>query len=310
MANITVPGGLTRYRELGLWRAVAWARQFPLLPIGLLLVVLVIPAIFANQVAPHHPLKGSLSNRLIPPVWVGPTLENGVEVKEGGSWNHILGTDKQGRDMLSRIIYGARVSLTVSLIAIFIAGTIGTSLGLMAGYFGGKLDHLIMRVVDIALSIPAILLALVLVAAIGASFTTVIVVVTSIFWSRYARMVRGDTLGIKGQDFIARARVAGASNFRIIFRHVLPNVFNTVIVLATLEIGQVILLEATLSFLGAGIPKPTPAWGLMVADGRELIVNAWWVSFFPGVAILLTVMSLNLFGDWLRDRLDPKLRNV
>ncbi len=149
-----------------------------------------------------------------------------------------------------------------------------------------------------------------LVAAIGASFTTVIVVVTSIFWSRYARMVRGDTLSIKGKDFIARARVAGASNFRVIFRHVLPNVFNTVIVLATLEIGQVILLEATLSFLGAGIPKPTPAWGLMVADGRELIVNAWWVSFFPGVAILLTVMSLNLFGDWLRDRLDPKLRNV
>jgi len=226
MANITVLGGLTRYRELGLWRAVAWVRQFPVLPIGLLLLVLVIPAIFANQVAPQHPLKGSLSNRLVPPVWVGPTLENGVEIKAGGSWNHILGTDKQGRDMLSRMIFGARISLTVSLIAIFIAGSIGTTLGLMAGFFGGIVDHLIMRVVDIALSIPAILLALVLVAAIGASFTTVIVVVASIFWSRYARMVRGDTLSIKGQDFVARARVAGASNTRIMFRHVLPNVFN------------------------------------------------------------------------------------
>jgi peptide/nickel transport system permease protein len=234
----------------------------------------------------------------------------GVEVRKGGSWEYPLGTDKQGRDILSRIIHGARVSLTVSLVAVFIAGLVGTSLGLMAGYFGGGMDHLLMRVVDIALSIPAILLALVLVAALGPSFVTVIAVIAGIFWSRYARLVRGNTLAVMSQDFVARARVAGASNFRIMVRHIFPNVVNTVIVLATLEIGQVILLEATLSFLGAGIPRPTPAWGLMVSDGRELIVDAWWVAFFPGIAILLVVLSLNLFGDWLRDRLDPKLRNV
>jgi peptide/nickel transport system permease protein len=279
-------------------------------PIALLLIVLIIPAIFANQISPHDPLKGSLRNRLQPPVWTQAEMANGVEVKAGGTWNHILGTDKQGRDMLSRIIHGARISLAVSLIAVFIAGFIGTALGLSAGYFGGWWDHLVMRIVDIGLSIPAILLALVLVSAVGASFGTVVAVIAGIFWSRYARMVRGDTLSIKAQDFVARSRVAGSSNTRIMVRHIFPNVVNTVIVLGTLEIGQVILLEATLSFLGAGIPKPTPAWGLMVSDGRELIVNSWWVAMFPGVAILLTVLSLNLFGDWVRDRLDPKLRNV
>jgi peptide/nickel transport system permease protein len=167
-----------------------------------------------------------------------------------------------------------------------------------------------MRLVDIALAIPGILLALVLAVALGPSFRTVIIVIVLVFWSRYARLVRGETLSIKSQDFINRARVAGASNLRIITRHVFPNVVNTVIVLATLEVGQVILLEASLSFLGAGLPRPTPAWGLMVADGRELIVSSWWVAFFPGLAILLAVMSMNLMGDWLRDKLDPKLRNL
>lgn len=310
MANIALPRRLPEVTGSGAWRAVLQLRRYPVLPVTILLIVLIIPAIFAGQVAPRDPLEGSLRNRLQPPVWTAPEIKNGVEVKPGGTWRHILGTDKQGRDMLSRIIYGARVSLTVSLIAVFIAGVIGTALGLAAGYFGGGLDHLVMRIVDIGLSIPAILLALVLVSAIGASFGTVIAVIAGIFWSRYARMVRGDTLSIKAQDFVARSRVAGASNFRIMVRHIFPNVVNTVIVLGTLEIGQVILLEATLSFLGAGIPKPTPAWGLMVSDGRELIVEAWWVAMFPGVAILLTVLSLNLFGDWVRDRLDPKLRNV
>ncbi len=310
MAGIALPQRIPGLKALAGWRAVVKDQRLPVIPVAILLIVLVIPAIFANQVAPHDPLKGSLPNRLRPPVWTNPVVVDGVEVKAGGTWQHILGTDKQGRDMLSRIIHGARVSLTVSLIAVFIAGFIGTVLGLMAGFFGGWIDHLVMRVVDIGLSIPAILLALVLVSAIGASFGTVIVVIGGVFWSRYARMVRGDTLSIKGQDFVARSRVAGASNSRIMGRHIFPNVLNTIIVLGTLEIGQVILLEATLSFLGAGIPKPTPAWGLMVSDGRELITDAWWVAMFPGVAILLTVLSLNLFGDWVRDRLDPKLRNV
>ena len=190
------------------------------------------------------------------------------------------------------------------------AGTLGTTLGLIAGYFGGNIDHLIMRLVDICIAIPAILFALVLAVVLGPSFQNVIIVIVSIFWSRYARLVRGETLSLKTQDFVARAKVAGASNARILRRHIFPNVVSTIIVLATLEVGQVILLEATLSFLGAGLPRPTPAWGLMIANGRELLVTAWWVAFWPGVAILLSVLSMNLFGDWLRDHLDPKLRNL
>lgn len=208
------------------------------------------------------------------------------------------------------MIYGARISLTDAAISILLAGTLGTTLGLIAGYFGGNIDHLIMRLVDICIAIPAILFALVLAVVLGPSFQTVIIVIVSIFWSRYARLVRGETLSLKTQDFVARAKVAGASNARILRRHIFPNVVSTIIVLATLEVGQVILLEATLSFLGAGLPRPTPAWGLMIANGRELLVTAWWVAFWPGVAILFSVLSMNLFGDWLRDHLDPKLRNL
>ena len=285
------------------------ARRYPIFPVAILFFVLVLPAIFADWIAPHDPVQGSLSERLAPPFWVQAEGE-GIYATPGGSTKFILGTDKQGRDILTRIIYGARISLTVAAISIFLAGLIGTTLGLMAGYFGGNIDHIVMRAVDICLSMPAILFALVLAVVLGPSFQTVIIVIVSIFWSRYARLVRGETLGIKSQDFVARARVAGASNFRIISRHVFPNVVNTIIVLATLEVGQVILLESTLSFLGAGLPRPTPAWGLMIANGRELLVTAWWVAAWPGVAILLSVLSMNLLGDWLRDRLDPKLRNV
>ncbi|MBI3325101.1 MAG: ABC transporter permease [Nitrospinae bacterium] len=270
-----------------------------MLPLAILTFLLVIPAIFASQVAPHDPLKGALSKRLKPPGWM-----------QGGSMEHPLGTDKLGRDTLSRIIHGARISLMISLVAILVGGSIGTTLGLMSGYFGGKLDALIMRLVDISLSFPTILLALVLVAAVGPSFGTVITVIAVLLWARYARLVRGETLSIKERDFIARARVAGASHARIMARYIFPNVVNSLVVLATLQVGATILLESTLSFLGAGIPRPYPAWGVMVADGRELIVTAWWVSMFPGLAIMLTVLSLNLLGDWLRDHLDPKLRNI
>jgi peptide/nickel transport system permease protein len=198
----------------------------------------------------------------------------------------------------------------VSIEGIIVSGLIGTSLGLIAGYFGGRVDALIMRLVDISLGLPIILVALVFVAALGPSFSTVIAVITILLWARYARQVRGEVLSIKERDFIARARVAGASHFRIMFRYLLPNVVNTLIVLATLQVGFVIIFESSLSFLGAGIPRPTPAWGLMVADGRELIVTAWWISMFPGIAIMLTVLSFNLVGDWLRDHLDPKLKNI
>jgi peptide/nickel transport system permease protein len=279
--------------------AMRQARRYPLVPLAMLTFLLVIPAVFASQVAPHDPLSGGLSKRLKPPVW-----------QEGGSMEYPLGTDKVGRDILSRIIHGARVSLVVSMVAIFVGGTLGTALGLISGYFGRWVDSVIMRLVDISLSLPTILLALVLVAAVGPSFGTVITVLVVLLWARYARLVRGETLAIKERDFIARARVAGASHTRIMFRYIFPNVVNSLIVLATLQVGYVILLESALSFLGAGLPRPTPAWGLMIADGRELIVTAWWVSMFPGLAIMLTVLALNLLGDWLRDHFDPKLRHV
>ena len=280
-------------------RSVFQIRRFPGVALLIIVFLLVLPGLFAEWIAPHDPIKGALSLRLKPPMW-----------QKGGSLDHPLGTDKVGRDVLSRIIHGSRVSLRVSIEAILVAGVIGTTLGLLAGYFGGKIDAVIMRLVDIALGLPIILMALVFVAALGPSFTTVIVIITVFLWSRYARQIRGETLSIKERDFIARARVAGASHFRIMFRYILPNVVNTLIVLATLQLGFVILLESTLSFLGAGIPRPTPAWGMMVADGRELIVTAWWISMFPGLAIMLTVLSVNLLGDWLRDHLDPKLKNI
>ena len=285
--------------RLGLY--LAEARRLPLFPTAILLVVLVIPAIFANQIAPHDPTRGSLGNRLSPPAWL-----------EGGSMDHVFGTDKVGRDILSRIIYGSRISVIIAMIAIVVSGIIGTALGIVAGYWGGWVDALIMRLVDISLSIPIILLGLVLVAALGPRTSTVIGVIVVLLWSRYARLARGETLAVRVQDYISRAQVSGSSHRRIMFRHVLPNVFNSLVVLATLQVGFVIILESTLSFLGAGVPRPNPAWGLMVADGRELVASekGWWVSLLPGLAIMLVVLSMNLLGDWLRDRLDPKQRQV
>lgn len=273
-------------------------RSYPLIPAFVLLVLLIFPAITADWLAPHDPVHGSVKDRRQPPVFFG------------GTWKYPLGTDRIGRDILSRIMYGARVSLSISLVGIFVGGIIGATLGMLAGFFGGWIDTVIMRLVDISLALPAILLALVLAAATGPSFQTIIVVVAFVLWALYARQVRGEVLSIRERDFVARARVAGASRARIMARHILPNVTNTIIVLATLQVGSVIILEAALSFLGLGIPRPTPAWGIMVADGRQLIVSAWWISFFPGLAITLTVFSLNLLGDWLRDRLDPKLKQI
>lgn len=298
MADITaqaLPSETSRRSATG-WRAL---RRYPLFPLAILLFFLVIPAVFAPLVAPFDPYDGSLRARLIPPFW-----------QEGGSTEHLLGTDKLGRDMLSRVIYGARVSITVSMIAIIVSGIIGAGLGLVSGYFGGWTDSVVMRLVDISLSLPTILLALVLSAALGPSFLTVLIVISVLLWARYARLVRAETMAIKERDFVARARVAGASHMRIMLVYILPNLVNSLVVLATLQVGYVILLESTLSFLGAGLPRAEPAWGLMVADGRELIVTAWWVSMLPGIAIMLTVLSLNLLGDWLRDHFDPKLKNL
>ena len=302
MADITIRSPLVKkpwYSAGTLLRNLWDLRQYPVIPIFILMIVLVIPAIFAELIAPYDPVESSLRNRLLPPFWM-----------DGGSTDHILGTDKVGRDILTRLIYGSRVSVIIASVSIVVGGFIGVSLGIIGGYFGGWIDSLIMRAVDISLSIPIILLGLVLVASLGPSKSTVIIVVVILLWSRYARLARGETLAVRTQDYIARARVSGASDTRIMVHHVFPNIFNSVMVLATLQVGFVIILEATLSFLGAGIPRPTPAWGLMVADGRALVVAAWWLAFFPGIAIMLVVLSMNLLGDWLRDRFDPKQRQI
>ena len=241
-------------------------------------------------------------------VQVGDQLE--ISFRKAGSTKYLLGTDKNGMDIFSRLIYGARLALLVSLLGIVVSGIIGSSLGIIAGYYGGILDSIIMRMVDVSLSISLVLIALVLAAVRGPSIDNVLIVICLFLWSRYARLIRGETLLLKSQDFIARAQVSGASDLRIMYKHIMPNLANTIIVLATLQIGFVIILEASLSFLGAGVPRPNPAWGLMVADGRELLSNAWWVSLVPTVAIVLTVLSINLLGDWVRDRLDPKQRQI
>ena len=283
----------TRARTV--WRSV---RELPLLPIAIILVVLVIPAIFAESLAPHNPYAGNLRARLQPPALTG------------GDSEYLLGTDHQGRDMYSRIIFGSRIAIAVAGAGILTGGVIGTTLGLLAGYFRGLTETVVTRMVDITLSIPAILVALVVAAAVGARFSNVVAIVALVLWAVYARQVRAEALKWAQSDFVARARVAGASHARIIFRHILPNITNTLIVLSTLQVGFVIVFEGSLSFLGVGIPRPQPAWGLMVADGRIHVVSAWWIAFFPGVAIMLTVLSFNMLGDWLRDRLDPKLAQV
>jgi peptide/nickel transport system permease protein len=279
-------------------RWLSGRRQLPLFS-GIVLAALVFTAVFAAYLAPHSPTAGDITQKSIPPVWM-----------ERGSWDHPLGTDRFGRDVLSRIIYGSRISLIVSLIAIGVAGTVGTAVGLISGYRGGITDAALMRLTDIGLSLPTILIAVVLVAVSEPSFRNVILVIALLLWPRFARQIRGETLAIKEQDFVALAVVAGRSSAWIISHHIFPNVVPTLLVICTLQVGYVILLEGSLSFLGVGVPPPNPAWGLMIADGRGFLATAWWISLFPGLAMLLTVLAVNLMGDWLRDRLDPKLRQI
>ncbi len=273
-------------------------RRVPIIPL-LIIVGVVFMAVFADVLAAHSPTLPSLTHRLKPPFW-----------EEGGSLSYPLGTDPLGRDILTRIMFGARVSLTVAALTLLLGGVGGAIIGLFSGYMGGKIDALIMRVADAALAFPIILLAILLVATIGAGLTNVIYAIAMVLWARYARVIRGEVLALKEADFVARARVAGCSHVRIMAVHLFPNVVNTLIVLITLEVGSIIIIEASLSFLGAGVPPPNPAWGSMVSDGRDYIVDAWWVSLIPGLAIMLVVLGFNLFGDWLRDRLDPKRRQL
>jgi peptide/nickel transport system permease protein len=270
----------------------------PTVPLAIV-TLLVLCGLFAPLLAPHSPVEGSLGERLVPPLGM-----------EGSKASHPLGTDRLGRDTLSRLLYGARISISVSVVGIALTGALGSLIGLLAGFFGGWVDTVLMRIVDISLSLPGILIAVLLSVVFEPSFTNVIIVVVFLLWPSYARLTRGETLGLKQQEFVSLARIAGCSSARIMFRHIVPNLAPSILVLATLHVGYVIVLEAALSFLGVGIPPPTPSWGVMVADGRGLIEQAWWVSILPGIAILVTVLSLNILGDWVRDRLDPKLRQV
>ena len=273
-------------------------RRAPVIPLAIIGLI-IFTATFAPLLTPYSTTKPSLAERLTPPVW-----------ESEGSWDHPLGTDALGRDMATRLMFGGRVSMLVAVLTLILGGGIGTVIGLFAGYYGGRLDAVLMRTADSTLAFPIILFAILLVVTLGASMANVVIAIALVLWARYARVIRGEVLALRERDFIARARVAGCSDLRILLVHLFPNTANTLLVLLTLQVGWVIIVEASLSFLGAGIPPPTPAWGAMVADGREYVDTAWWVSAFPGVAIMLTVIAFNLVGDWLRDALDPKLRQV
>lgn len=274
-------------------------RQASVVVPAVIIAAVVFMAICANWLMPHDPIEVALRKRLMPPFWLS-----------GGSLDYPLGTDTFGRDILSRIILGSRISLIVSLAVVGLGGIVGTFLGLLAGYFGNWVDAVIMRIVDGIFAFPTVLLAMLLAVALKPSLTNVIVIISLVFWGRFARLVRGEVLSWKTRDFVALARVAGAGPLQIMFRHILPNVLDTAVVMATLQVGYVILLEAALSFLGVGVPPPTPSWGGIVAEGRGFISTAWWLTVFPGLAIMLLVLSCNLLGDWLRDALDPKLRQL
>ncbi len=281
-----------------LFKPVVQLRRGPVIPVAVIGFFLLV-AIFAPLVTPYSPTKTSLPEKNIPPLW-----------QEGGTVSHPLGTDPLGRDIWSRLAFGARVSLLVALSTLALGGILGTALGLISGYYRGVLDAIIMRASDITIAFPIILFAILLVVIVGPGLINLIVAVGLVIWARYARVVRGEVITIMTQDYISRAKVSGASDFRIITRHLFPNVFNSLLVLLTLQVGFLIIVESSLSFLGAGVPPPTAAWGSMVASGRDYIVTAWWVSAIPGVAIMLLVIAFNMLGDWLRDRLDPKLRQV
>lgn len=264
-----------------------------------ILGLLVICGLFAPFVAPYDPQANKLDERHLPPAW-----------SANGSMSHILGTDHVGRDILSRVIYGARVSLMVVAVSLTSGFIVGTTIGLTTGYMGGWTDEIIMRLVDIWYSIPFLMIALVAVIIFGQSLHLLLALLALLAWAGFVRIVRGHVLTIKQNDYIRLARVAGAGHIRIMFKHVLPGVINTAVVVATLNVGGLILAEATLSFLGAGIPPPTPAWGASVSEGRAYLGTAWWSSLFPGLAIALTVLSLNFLGDWMRDHFDPRLRQL
>jgi peptide/nickel transport system permease protein len=273
--------------------------DFPIFP-ALILGGILFVAIFADWLSPYDPQLGSLRLRFRPPAF-----------QAGGSWEHVLGTDHLGRDVLSRLIHGARVSVVVGFTAVIVAGVLGTVLGIVSGYLGRWVDQVIMRITDTWLALPALTFAIFLAAIVGPSEMNIVIILGAVYWTRYARVVRGEVLSMKEREFVRLAIVAGCSKWTIMRRHILPNVLNSAIVLGTLMLGVVVVAEASLSFLGVGVPPPKPAWGLMLSDGKKgLMVGYWWLTVLPGLCIMLMVLSANLLGDWLRDKLDPQLRQL
>ncbi len=278
---------------------VSWQRLLLLAPALIILGVFLIAGIFADLLSAYDPEEIVLLRRLTPPA-----------LQEGGSWAHPLGTDNLGRDILSRVMHGARVSLLVVVTCIPASALIGTLIGLLAGWRVGWWDRLLMRLVDVQLALPALLFALLISVVFGRSLLNVIVIIIIFSWSGYARLVRADVLSLREQEFVVAARASGASDKRLLFRHVLPNIVNTIVIMATLDVPAVILIEAALSFLNIGVAPGTPSWGAMISEGRNFMTIAWWPIWMPGIAILLVSLTGNLMGDWLRDTLDPRLRNV
>ena len=280
-------------------RKLAVLRKLPKGP-TIIILVLIFSAVFADLLPLQDSEFGDPRQRLLPPFW-----------EERGTITYPLGTDTMGRDILSRLIYGSRISLLVALSAVIFAACLGTAAGLLAGFFGGWVDQIIMRLTDAWLSIPVVMFAMLVAVILGPGVFNIIIILGIVFWTRYARVVRGETLSLKTRDFVHLATIAGCGKLRIIRKHILPNVMNNVITLASLQIGVAIVLEASLTFLAVGVPPPKPAWGLMLSEGREgLMAGYWWLVIFPGVAIALLVMSFNLIGDWLRLHLDPHYRNL
>ena len=276
-----------------------YLRGAPRIPLAILLVICAL-AIFADLLPLHSPVMGDLHKRHLPPFW-----------QQGGGLDYPLGTDHVGRDVLSRLIFGARVSLIVAFLAVVVSGALGTFVGVTSGFLGGAIDQVLMRLTDGWLSFPMIFIAILLSMALGPGVQNIILVLGVVFWTRYARPIRGEVLSYRERDFVHLATTAGCSKIRIMWKHIVPNVMNTALVLCTLQLGLVVVMEASLSFIGVGVPPPHPAWGLMLADGRsDLMAGYWWTTVFPGLGIVVLVMSANLLGDWLRVRLDPRLQQL
>lgn len=263
---------------------------------GVVAIVAVLVALGAPWMAPHDPLRQQITLRLKPPPWM-----------PGGESRFLLGTDHLGRDILSRIVYGSRVAVVVGVAAVGFSGLLGLTIGLVSGYFGGLVDVLLMRVLDIQLSIPFILLALAIIGILGPSLPNIVAVLAVTGWVVYARVIRAEVLSLRTREFVMAVEALGGSHTRILVRHILPNVMSSMVVMATLEVARMMIIESALSFLGLGVRPPIPSWGTMLAEGRVYLNTAWWLATFPGLAILVTVLGINLFGDWLRDVLDPEL---